>query len=63
MSLVVAYGLGAKRISPDIVEMAASDLDLLPAGEAAFLPWPHPEPEATPEDDATEEEDILATLA
>ncbi len=62
MALVIAYGLGSEKISPDIVEMAASDLDLLPPGEAAFFPWPHPEPAETMEEEEPEEEDILAAL-
>ncbi len=66
LSLVVAYGLEEKRVTPEIVEMAAADLDLLPVGEASFFHWPHP---AAPEKpDAEEEppadgEDVLAALA
>ena len=64
LSLVIAYGLEDGRVSPDIVEMAAADLDLLPAGEASFFPWPHPEPEKPePEKAPEEEEDILAGLS
>lgn len=66
MSLVIAYGLDEDRVGPDIVEMAAADLDLLPPGEAAFFPWPHPEPgDGAPEEEAEEKpdgEDILAAL-
>lgn len=61
MSLLTAYGLETERVSPDIVEMAAADLDLLPPGEASFLPWPHPEPDAEKEPER-EEEDVLAGL-
>ncbi len=61
LALVIAFGLEEAKVNPEIVEMAASDLDLLPPGEAAFLRWPHPEPE--PEKKAEpEEEDILANL-
>lgn len=66
MALVIAYGLEEDRVSPDIVEMAAADLDLLPAGEASFFPWPHPEAETgepVPEQpEQPREEDILAAL-
>ncbi len=63
LSLVIAFGLDAKKISPDMVEMAAADLDMLPAGDAPFFPWPHPAPKSTPEqEEAPPEEDILATL-
>lgn len=64
MSLVVAFGLEENRVSPDIVEMAAADLDMLPAGEATFFPWPHPEADEEEPDDGNspEEEDILAAL-
>lgn len=63
LSLVIAYGLEEKKVSPEIVEMAAADLDLLPPGEASFFHWPHPvaaEPVARPE--AEDPEDILAHL-
>lgn len=64
MALVIAYGLEENRVSPDVIDMAAADLDLLPAGEASFFPWPHPEPEEEPEEDEeTGEEDILASLS
>lgn len=63
LALVIAYGLEETRVSPEIVEMAAADLDLLPPGEASFFPWPHPAPEPEPEPEEPEEEDILATLA
>ncbi len=64
LSLVIAYGLEEKRVTPEIVEMAAADLDLLPAGEAAFFHWPHPPaPEAAPPEDAPDEEDVLAALS
>ena len=62
LSLVVAYGLGKRQVSPDIVEMAAADLDLLPAGEASFLPWPHPAPKDEPGPEEPHAEDILAGL-
>ena len=65
MCLVIGYGLNEKRITPEIVGMAAADLDMLPGEEAAFHPWPHPDPELTgkPEGDvAAGEEDILAAL-
>lgn len=63
LALVIAYGLEEKRVSPEIVEMAAADLDLLPPGEASFFPWPHPAPEPEPPPEEPEEDDILATLA
>lgn len=64
LSLVVAYGLEEKKVTPDIVEMAAADLDLLPAGEASFFHWPHPvDPEQPPEEEAPAEDDVLAALA
>lgn len=62
LALVVAYGLGEKKIGPEIVDMAAADLDMLPPEEAAFHPWPHPEPEPEPEPESPPEEDILASL-
>ncbi len=62
LALVIAYGLEETKVSPEIVEMAASDLDLLPPGEAAFLRWPHPEPEAPKKGEEAPEEDILANL-
>ncbi|MCC8190471.1 MAG: AAA family ATPase [Planctomycetes bacterium] len=62
MALVIAYGLEAQKVTPDIVEMAAADLDLLPAGEASFFPWPHPEPESRPEPEPPAEDDIMATF-
>jgi general secretion pathway protein A len=62
LALVIAYGLEEKRVSPEIVEMAAADLDLLPGNEASFFPWPHPAANPEPEPEAPEEEDILATL-
>ena len=64
MALVIAFGLEENVISPDIVDMAAADLDLLPAGEASFFPWPHPVPAEEPEEEGKEEdeEDILAAL-
>lgn len=63
LSLVIAYGLEERKISPQVVEMAAADLDLLPPGEASFFHWPHP-PEPEPESEAPEvdEDDILANL-
>jgi Type II secretory pathway, component ExeA (predicted ATPase) len=64
LSLVIAYGLEEKRVTPEIVEMAAADLDLLPVGEAAFFHWPHPvAEEKPPPEEPVEEDDILATLA
>ena len=64
MSLVIAYGLEEAKVTPDIVEMAAADLDLLPAEEQAFYPWPLPAPRHEPEPEPEpEEEDILASLA
>lgn len=62
LALVIAYGLEQKRVGPDIVDMAAADLDLLPPGEASFFPWPHPAPVSEPEPES-QEEDILAALA
>ncbi|MCD8350135.1 MAG: AAA family ATPase [Planctomycetaceae bacterium] len=62
MSLVIAYGLENKRVGPEIVEMAAADLDLLPPGEASFFPWPHPMQVPEPEVEEPPEEDILALL-
>lgn len=63
LALVVAYGLGEMKISPEVVDMAAADLDMLPPEEVAFHPWPHPEPEPEPEPETPPEEDILATLS
>ncbi len=63
LALVVAYGLDEKKVSPDVIELAAADLDLLPPGEASFFPWPHPAPETPPpEEEPPPEEDILASL-
>lgn len=63
LSLVIAYGLEERKISPQIVEMAAADLDLLPPGEASFFNWPHPPPqEPDPEPEPVDEDDILAHL-
>jgi general secretion pathway protein A len=64
LSLVVAYGLESEKVGPEIVEMAAGDLDLLPAGDAGFLPWPHPAGDGDGEKGEAEpgEEDILAAL-
>lgn len=65
MSLVIAYGLEEKRVSPEIVEMAAADLDLLPPGEASFFHWPHAAPVELPsevEAEEVDEDDILAKL-
>lgn len=65
MSLVIAYGLEEAKVTPEIVEMAAADLDLLPVGEASFFHWPHPVQPRLPEPEAEvapEEEDILAML-
>ncbi|MDR2391683.1 MAG: AAA family ATPase [Planctomycetota bacterium] len=66
-ALVVAFGLESTQVGPEIVEMAAGDLDILPGG-APFLLWPHPEPEGGGEEggDAQSDdhaEDILAGLA
>jgi type II secretory pathway predicted ATPase ExeA len=65
LSLVIAYGLEEKKVTPEIVEMAAADLDMLPAEEAAFFAWPRPaRPEPPePEPEPPEEDDILAGLA
>ncbi|MDR1744414.1 MAG: AAA family ATPase [Planctomycetota bacterium] len=63
LSLVIAYGLEEKRVTPEIVEMAAADLDVLPAGEAAFFHWPHPaSPETAPPEEPADEDDVLAAL-
>ena len=63
MSLVIAYGLEEAKVSPEIVEMAAADLDLLPAAEQSFFPWPHPPRQPEPEPEEADEEDILASLS
>lgn len=65
LSLVIAYGLDEKKVTPDVVDMAAADLDMLPPGEASFFPWPHSAPAAREETEEreTEEEDILASLS
>lgn len=64
LALVIAYGLEERKISPEIVEMAAADLDLLPPGEASFFHWPHPaQPAPEPaEEETPDPEDILATV-
>lgn len=63
LSLVIAYGLEESKVKPEIVEMAAADLDLLPAAEQAFFPWPHPVRQLAPEPEPESgEEDILAAL-
>jgi general secretion pathway protein A len=62
LSLVVAYGLESEKVGPEIVEMAAGDLDMLPAGDASFLAWPHPEAEKAAEEEQPAGEDILAEL-
>lgn len=62
LSLVIAYGLEERKVSPQIVEMAAADLDLLPPGEASFFNWPHPSPEPESEPESVDEDDILAYL-
>lgn len=61
IALVIAYGLERDRVTPDVIDMAAADLDLLPGEDAPFRPWPHPrsEPEA---EEAGAEEDILASI-
>ncbi len=66
LALVIAYGFDAKKIDPNIIKMAAADLDMLPGDETAFFAWsktpkkkksePQP-PEAEPAED-----DILASL-
>ncbi len=63
LAMVVAYGLEAEKIGPDIVDMAAADLDMIPSDDSAFLPWPHPAPktEAEPKEEK-DTEDILAAL-
>ena len=69
LSLVIAYGLGLKKIDPAVVEMAAADLDLLPGEEAPFFAWSQPERPAKPEPEPAKdtakaaEDDILASLA
>ena len=64
MSLVIAYGLESVKIGPDIVDMAAGDLDMLPDDNATFFPWPHPEPMADKSGGEAESGgDILAGLA
>ena len=67
LSLVIAYGLGQKKIDPAVVEMAAADLDLLPGEEAPFFAWSQPERPAKPEPEKdtgkAAEDDILASLA
>lgn len=67
-ALVVAFGLESFKVGPEIVEMAAGDLDILPGGGASFLPWPHPDPAEDGEEDGDAQanggaEDILAGLA
>ena len=68
LSLVIAYGLGLKKIDPATVEMAAADLDLLPGDDAPFFAWSAPERPARPEPEVetvkTEAAgvDILASL-
>lgn len=63
LSLVIAFGLDRRKVDPEVVEMAAADLDLLPGDAAAFFPWPHPEPAAEePAGEPEEGEDILAQL-
>lgn len=49
MSLVIAHGLNEHKITPEIVDMAAGDLDLLPGEDAPFHPWPHLDAEAMAE--------------
>ncbi len=64
LSLVIAYGLEEKKVTPEIVGMAAADLDLLPPDDAAFFAWPQPAPAAPPEPPPEPEgEDILAQLS
>lgn len=65
LSLVIAYGLEEKKATPEIVDMAAADLDLLPPADAGFFQWPQPAPPPPPDPDqeAPEEEDVLAQLA
>ena len=68
MSLVIAFGLESEKIGPDIVDMAAADLDMPPDEDAAFLPWPHPKSAATEAEagyDAEAEagDDVLAGLS
>lgn len=64
LSLVIAYGLEEKKVTPEIVEMAAADLDMLPAEDALFFPWPQPPgPELSEPEPEPEEDDVLAQLA
>ncbi len=64
LSLVIAYGLEEKTVTPEIVEMAAADLDLLPPADASFFAWTPPARPVLPEPEGeAPEEDILAALA
>lgn len=63
IALVIAYGLEKDRVTPEIIDMAAADLDLLPGEDAMFYPWPHPRPEPEPKPEPESgEEDILASI-
>ena len=68
LALVVAYGLGVKKVEPAIVEMAAADLDLLPGEDSPFFAWgqlaerPRPEPAGAKKKPEQAEDDILASL-
>lgn len=64
LALVTGFGLDAKKITPDIVDMAAADLDMLSGAENAVFPWPG-KPMVRQGELATTppEEDILASLA
>ncbi|MDR1613057.1 MAG: AAA family ATPase [Planctomycetota bacterium] len=68
LALVIAFGLERKKVDPEVVEMAAADLELLPGDVAAFYPWPVPERPAKAAagdsgDAEGETEDILAELS
>lgn len=64
LALVIAFGFGVKKIDPTTIEMAAADLDLLPAEETVFFPWERQKPKKRPpeENAPPDEEDVLASL-
>ncbi len=63
LALVIGFGLGVKKIDPTTIEMAAADLDLLPAEETVFFPWERQKLKKKPEENAPpDEDDVLASL-
>lgn len=66
LALVIGYGMEVRKITPELIDQAAADLDLVPAEDLTFFPRDLPDvppPQSELEAAAQEEsEDILATL-